>query len=142
MEGGPGAPFHDADQLCVALRTELRPRWAGFRRAIPDRAGSAGPGAVPFLRPGRSGGCVVRRRGSAVVSVADSGPGIGEEIRSQLFQPFITTKRHGMGIGLSISRTIIEAHGGQIWVEDTPGGGTTFRFTLRAVTKEEIEDVE
>jgi two-component system, LuxR family, sensor kinase FixL len=74
------------------------------------------------------------------VSVSDSGPGIAEEISSQLFQPFGTTKRQGMGVGLSISRTIVESHGGQIWVEPTPGGGATFKFTLRAVTGEESGD--
>jgi two-component system sensor kinase FixL len=65
------------------------------------------------------------------VAVADTGQGIPEETRSQLFQPFFTTKRHGMGVGLSISRTIVDAHGGQIWAEVNPGGGTVFRFTLR-----------
>ena len=59
---------------------------------------------------------------------------------SQLFQPFVTTKRHGMGVGLSISRTIIDAHGGRIWAEGNPGGGTIFRFTLCAVNKQEIGD--
>ena len=65
------------------------------------------------------------------VSVIDAGPGIPENVAAQLFQPFVTTKRHGMGVGLSISKTIIEAHGGQIWVEPNPAGGTIFRFTLR-----------
>jgi two-component system sensor kinase FixL len=74
------------------------------------------------------------------VSVSDTGPGISAEITSQLFTPFVTTKRHGMGVGLSISRTIIEAHGGRIWAEANPGGGTVFRLTLRAVNKEEIGD--
>jgi len=72
------------------------------------------------------------------ISVADTGSGIASEMTSQLFQPFVTTKRHGMGVGLSISRTIVEAHGGRIWADSNPGGGTTFRFTLRAVNKEEI----
>ena len=72
------------------------------------------------------------------ISVADTGSGIASEMTSQLFQPFVTTKRHGMGVGLSISRTIVEAHGGRIWADSNPGGGTTFRFTLRAVSKEEI----
>jgi two-component system sensor kinase FixL len=74
------------------------------------------------------------------ISVADSGCGIAPEMASQLFQPFVTTKRQGMGVGLSISRTIVEAHGGQIWAESNPGGGTVFRFTLRAVSREEIGD--
>lgn len=71
------------------------------------------------------------------VHVDDTGSGISEEMAAKLFQPFATTKRHGMGVGLSISRTIVEAHGGQIEAEARPGGGTTFRFTLPAVTKEE-----
>ncbi len=75
------------------------------------------------------------------ISVSDSGSGIAPEIAAQLFQPFITSKPQGMGVGLSISRTIIEAHGGQIWSEPNPGGGTVFRFTLRAVTTEDLSDV-
>jgi two-component system sensor kinase FixL len=74
------------------------------------------------------------------VSVADTGLGIAPEVAEQLFQPFITTKRDGMGVGLSISRTIIEAHGGRIWVEPNPGGGTIFNFTLAAVTEGDVDD--
>jgi two-component system sensor kinase FixL len=74
------------------------------------------------------------------ISVADTGTGIAPEMISQLFQPFVTTKRHGMGVGLSISRTIVEAHGGQILVESNPGGGTIFRFTIHSVTKEDLGD--
>lgn len=59
----------------------------------------------------------------------------------QLFLPFATTKVHGMGIGLSISRTIIEGHEGRIWAEPNPGGGTAFRFTLQALVDEELGDV-
>jgi two-component system, LuxR family, sensor kinase FixL len=74
------------------------------------------------------------------ISVADTGAGMAPEMTSQLFQPFVTTKRHGMGVGLSISRTIVESHGGQIVVESNPGGGTVFRFTIRGVTKEDLGD--
>ena len=75
----------------------------------------------------------------ARIIVADTGPGVSAEVAEHLFQPFITTKRHGMGVGLSISRTIVEAHGGRIWVEETPGGGATFNFTLRSVGAEELD---
>jgi two-component system sensor kinase FixL len=74
------------------------------------------------------------------VAVADTGPGISEAVAGQLFQPFVTTKATGMGIGLSISRTIVESHGGSLWVEANPGGGAIFRFTLRAVRREEVGD--
>jgi len=65
------------------------------------------------------------------VSVADTGPGIAPEIAAQLFQPFKTTKPHGMGVELSISRTIVEAHRGRLWAESNPSGGTVFRSTLK-----------
>lgn len=73
------------------------------------------------------------------VSVSDTGTGLAPEVTANLFQPFVTTKRKGMGLGLSICRTIIEAHGGKIWVEGRPGGGTIFRFTLRSAEIEEAE---
>jgi two-component system sensor kinase FixL len=73
------------------------------------------------------------------VLVADTGPGVAPEIADRLFQPFMSTKAQGMGVGLSISRTIIEAHGGRIWVEPNPDGGATFHFTLRSVREEELE---
>jgi two-component system sensor kinase FixL len=74
------------------------------------------------------------------VSVADTGPGIAPEIAAQLFQPFKTTKPHGMGVGLSISRTIVEAHRGRLWAEPNPGGGTVFRMTLKTAEGEEDTD--
>src|ERR1700722_11954396 len=74
------------------------------------------------------------------ISVADTGSGISPDISTQLFQPFITTKRQGMGVGLSISRTIVESHGGTIAPQPNPGGGTIFSFTLPAVTPEEARD--
>jgi two-component system sensor kinase FixL len=76
------------------------------------------------------------------ITVSDTGPGIAPEIAEHLFQPFMTTKATGMGVGLSISRTIVESHGGRIWAEPRTGGGTVFHFTLRTVRKEELEPNE
>ena len=78
--------------------------------------------------------------GHVRISVTDSGSGISPEIAEQLFQPFITTKRHGMGVGLSISRAIVEAHNGRIWAEPNPTGGTTFHFTIAVVNEGDVDD--
>jgi len=78
----------------------------------------------------------------AEVAIADSGPGISPDVRDNLFRPFVTTKRTGMGVGLSICRTIIEAHGGKIWAETNQSGGATFHFTVPTVVGEEIADAQ
>lgn len=72
-------------------------------------------------------------KGWVVVEVADTGTGIPDEIAAQLFKPFMTTKPGGMGIGLSISKRIVESHGGEIVAQKNESGGTTFRFTLPAI---------
>ena len=69
--------------------------------------------------------------GMVEISVADTGPGLPDEVRKRLFQPFVTTKATGMGVGLSVCRAIVEAHRGRLWADDNPGGGTVFRFTVR-----------
>ncbi|WP_454888401.1 ATP-binding protein, partial [Sphingobium herbicidovorans] len=79
----------------------------------------------------------LRADGLVEVTVEDTGPGIAEEIREQLFMAFTSTKADGMGLGLSICRTIIEAHGGRIWMERSDRGGTCFRFTLIHARAEE-----
>jgi two-component system, LuxR family, sensor kinase FixL len=71
-----------------------------------------------------------RHAGRVEVRVADTGPGLPETVRARLFQPFVTTKSEGLGVGLSICRTIVEAHGGELAAENDAGGGTVFRFTL------------
>jgi two-component system sensor kinase FixL len=73
-----------------------------------------------------------------MVSVADTGSGLDEKMQAQLFQPFVTTKAQGMGIGLSISRNIVEAHGGRIWAEPNVGGGTVVHLTLPSAAAEEV----
>jgi two-component system sensor kinase FixL len=74
------------------------------------------------------------------ISVADTGSGLAPEQVDQLFKPFHSTKAQGMGVGLSISRTIVEAHGGRIWAEANPGGGTIFHFTMHGVLADELTD--
>jgi two-component system sensor kinase FixL len=64
------------------------------------------------------------------VSVQDSGIGLTEEVKGRLFEPFFTTRAKGMGMGLSISRSIIEAHGGRLWAESNGSDGATFQFTV------------
>ena len=71
-----------------------------------------------------------RKDGLTRVTVEDTGSGISDSIAEQLFQPFVTSKQTGMGIGLSICRTIVQAHGGRIWFEPGSDGGTAFHFTL------------
>lgn len=66
------------------------------------------------------------------VSVVDTGSGIDDTVTQQLFQPFVTTKVNGMGIGLSVSRAIIEGHKGRLWMEPNPAGGSIFHFTVKA----------
>ena len=74
--------------------------------------------------------CVRPREEEVEVAVSDSGHGILTDNVKRLFEPFFTTKTSGMGLGLAISRTIIEVHGGRLWAENNPEGGATFRFTL------------
>jgi two-component system, LuxR family, sensor kinase FixL len=76
--------------------------------------------------------------GMLEVRVSDNGPGLSVEIRDKLFLPFNTTKSAGLGLGLSICRSIVEGHGGRIWTSDAPDGGITFHFTLPIAAAEEI----
>jgi signal transduction histidine kinase/CheY-like chemotaxis protein len=72
--------------------------------------------------------------GQLLVSVTDSGPGLPEDESDRIFEAFFTTKPQGTGMGLSISRRIIEAHGGRLWASSNPGRGATFQFSLPSAT--------
>ena len=74
------------------------------------------------------------------LAVADSGVGLSDEIAERLFEPFNSTKAHGLGVGLSICRTIVEAHEGRLWAEPGLEGGTVFRFTLTRMDRAEPQD--
>jgi two-component system sensor kinase FixL len=75
--------------------------------------------------------------GMVELRIRDTGPGLAPEVAERLFQPFVTTKAQGMGVGLSICRTIVEAHGGQIWTTPNPEGGLVFHLTVPRATAEE-----
>ncbi|NUN51870.1 MAG: GHKL domain-containing protein [Planctomycetaceae bacterium] len=97
-----------------------------IRNAIDAMAALAGERILRIsARPGADG-CVE-------LAVADQGPGLAEAIRADPFLPFATTKPDGVGLGLPICRTIVENHGGRLWVEHSSPAGTTFCFTLPAL---------
>ena len=74
--------------------------------------------------------------GGVLVTVRDSGPGIAPEHLDRVFDAFYTTKSSGVGMGLSICRSIINAHGGRLWADASPTGGAVFQFTLPSAEKE------
>jgi signal transduction histidine kinase len=73
-----------------------------------------------------------RNQGEVLISVSDTGVGLAQEQAEQIFRAFFTTKKNGSGMGLPISRSIIELHGGRLWAAGTSGRGATFQFTLPA----------
>jgi two-component system sensor kinase FixL len=93
-----------------------------LRNAIDAMRGAARPQLEVRVAP--------EAGGFTLVTVSDTGSGLSEEVCARLFEPFMTTKKDGMGVGLSICRTIVEAHGGSIWANNNDGAGATFAFTV------------
>jgi two-component system sensor kinase FixL len=80
--------------------------------------------------------------GMVEISVADTGPGLSDEVRRKLFQPFVTTKPDGMGVGLSVCQLVVKRHGGRLWADDDARGGTVFRFTINRASPTEPDPSE
>jgi two-component system sensor kinase FixL len=116
----------------LADRVQIQQVLLNLIRNAVEAMAEAGTPHRDLVVASRSGG-----NGMVQIDVVDTGPGIDAEIAAQLFQPFVTTKAQGMGVGLSISRTIIDAHGGRIWVDSAPGGGAAFHLTLPIVPEED-----
>jgi two-component system sensor kinase FixL len=87
-------------------------------------------GTVTTRQPSIIVAAHLRNSRAIEISVTDTGPGVPEELAGNIFEPFVTTKPLGMGMGLSISRSIVESHGGNLWVATTAGSGAIFAFDL------------
>ena len=119
IEAAPALPLVQGDP--VHLQQVLLNLVLNALDAVADQPGDRRQVTVRAQRHGER---------EVEIAVSDLGPGIDPERIGQLFEPFFTTKPNGMGIGLSISRTIVEAHGGRIWAENNAEEGATFRFTV------------
>jgi PAS domain S-box-containing protein len=126
----------EASERTISLRLETEPRLPrlrGDRIQVEQVILNLLRNAIEAI-PNRPGVVSVRtellQERAVRMAVSDNGDGISPDLRERVFAPFFTTKTSGLGMGLSISRTIIDAHGGRLWAEPNSGAGTTFAFTL------------
>jgi two-component system sensor kinase FixL len=115
-----------AGEMALLDRTQFQQVLLNLIRNAAEALGSAPDGRIEIA-------CARLADGTARVSVADNGPGLDPEVSGRLFEPFVSTKRDGMGIGLTICRTIVEGHGGRMAAEPREGGGTIFHVVLPGV---------
>ncbi len=116
--------FHDEADTVIADRVQVQQVLVNLIRNAVQAMTDAPVRELTIVTAPEAQGCMQ-------ITVADTGAGIAPEMQDRLFQAFVTNKASGMGLGLSICRTIIEAHGGRIWATPRPDGGTAFHFTLR-----------
>ena len=137
-ERGIKATFELADGLPPALidRVQIQQVIINLVRNSVDALSEAGQGEITISTRQAAPDMVG-------IEIRDTGPGLDEKVAKRLFQPFVTTKPGGIGIGLSICRTIVEAHDGLLWASDNPGGGTIFHLTLPlAASDHRADDVD
>jgi signal transduction histidine kinase len=127
----------EAERHSVAMRTELAknlPKVRADRVQLQQVLMNLMVNGIESM--GKAGGelsiSTGAHEGGVIVSVSDTGPGIPADKLEQIFSAFVTTKASGTGMGLAISRTIVESHEGKLWAESSPGSGATFRFTVPA----------
>lgn len=125
--------FHEADDSVLADKVQIQQVLLNLMRNAMEAMGHSQRRILSVSTEPSDDGMVA-------VVVSDTGTGIAPEIVEQLFQPFITSKPTGLGVGLSISKTIVEAHGGRIAATANPDGGTAFRFTLRSAARKGADD--
>jgi len=128
-EKGIGFEFHSQGRIPEWVTTDekrLRQVLINLlRNALDATAGNRGSSAVVTVSSATGDG------GSVEISVSDSGEGINGAAVEELFEPFFTTKKDGLGMGLAISRSIVESHGGRIWADEVAEGGLKVSFSLR-----------
>lgn len=117
--------MHDPDRYDKPDGSSAMPRMTGFLNTFLEAMSEDGSDTRRLtIRTSRVAGDLVE------FTIQDTGPGVASEISDRVFDPFFTTKSNGMGMGLSICRTIVEAHGGRLGVIPNPQGGAAFRFVL------------
>ena len=127
-----GESQRSAVSLCTDLAAEL-PKVMADRVQLQQVFMNLMLNGIEAMR-NNSGELIVksqlREDGQLLISVKDSGVGLPSEKADQIFDAFFTTKPHGTGMGLAITRSIVESHGGRVWATSNPGRGTTFHFTI------------